>query len=193
LRHFIEAALKYHSTKGETGTANLARAAILIALAVGAGYALLLVPNVELITAIVFFSGVYLNSRWGLIVGFLSEFVFSASNPMGSGLIFLPLLFAQILGMGLVGFSGGILKEFFRSENWPLTKVVLLGIIGFFLTFIFDTLTTLSYPIAAGFEFKQTVVIYGTGLGLTILHQLSNAIIFSTALPRVFARIEWNP
>ena len=173
-------------------TVNLARAALFSALAIGAGYALLLVPNVELITAVVFVSGVYLGSRWGMIVGVLSEFVFSASNPLGSGLVFPPLLIAQVIGMGLIGFVGGILRKPFQSRDWPLGKVIFLGGIGVVLTFIYDTVTTLSYPLAAGFELKQTMVIYGAGLGFTILHQISNAIVFSTALPRVFMRIEWN-
>jgi len=116
--------------------------------------------------------------------------VFSAANPLGSGLIFLPLLVTQVIGMGLIGFIGGILKRTFQTRNWPSRKVILLGGIGLILTFIYDTVTTLSYPFAAGFELKQTMVIYGGGMGFTLLHQVSNAIIFSTALPRVFLRIE---
>ena len=182
--------MENHTSKiKRTETVNLARAAVFTALAIGAGYALLLVPNVELITAIVFLSGVYINSRWGMIVGCLSEFVFSASNPLGSGLIFLPMFIAQVMGMGLIGFTGGIFKEYFLSKNWPLKKVILLGVIGFLLTFIYDTLTTLSFPVAAGFEWKQTLVLYVAGLGFTTLHQISNAVVFSTALPRVFSRI----
>ncbi len=158
-------------------------------LAVGAGYALLLIPNVEFITAIVFIAGVYLGPRWGITVGFLAEFVFSAANPFGSGLVFPPLIVAQMLGMGLVGACGGMLRKLLMSQTWPMTKVIFLGATGATLTFVFDTLTTLSYPLAAGFEFRQTMAVYLAGIGFTLLHQVMNAVIFATALPRVFTRI----
>lgn len=158
-------------------------------LAVGVGFALLLIPNVEFITAIVFVAGVYLGPRWGITVGFLAEFVFSAANPFGSGLVFPPLLLAQVLGMGLVGACGGVLRKPLASQTWPISKVIFLGATGAVLTFIFDTLTTLSYPLAAGFEFSQTMTVYLAGIGFTVLHQVMNAVIFATALPKVLTRI----
>ena len=176
--------------KKSTSTDRLSKGAMFAALAVGAGYALLLIPNVELITAIIFVSGVYLGPRWGLTVGVLAEFVFSAANPLGSGLVFPPLLIAQVVGMGMIGFVGGLLRRHFRGSDWPLRKILFLGVVGAVLTFMFDTLTTLSYPVASRFEFKQTVAIYLAGMGFTVLHQISNAIIFSTALPRVFSRVK---
>ncbi|MFQ6673641.1 MAG: hypothetical protein ACE5GH_02505 [Fidelibacterota bacterium] len=160
------------------------------ALAVGAGYALLLIPNVELITAIVFAGGVYLGTGWGLTVGVLAEFVFSAANPLGSGLVFLPLLAAQVVGMGVVGSIGGMLRKPLLSQDWPLAKVLFLGAVGAVLTLVYDTLTTLSYPVAAGFQLKQTVAVYLAGMAFTVLHQVSNAIIFATALPRLFSRVK---
>lgn len=159
------------------------------ALAVGSGYALLLVPNVELITSIIFVSGVYLGSRRGMIVGIVAEFVFSATNPLGSGLVFLPLLVAQMTGMGLVGFAGGLFRKPLLSGNWPLGKLLFLGATGAVLTFFYDTITTLAYPLSAGFGAKQMAAYWMAGMGFTVIHQVSNAIIFFTALPRVFARI----
>ncbi|MBL7046597.1 MAG: ECF transporter S component [Candidatus Marinimicrobia bacterium] len=173
-----------------TSTTNLAKAAMFTALAVGSGYALILVPNIELITAIVFISGVYLGVSWGIIVGILAEFVFSTLNPMGSGLLFLPLLIAQIVSMAIVGLAGGLLQYVLKIRNWTLTKMIFLGAIGAILTFVYDSLTTLSYPVAAGFEWKQTMVLYLSGIGFTVLHQISNAIIFFMVLPRVFSRID---
>lgn len=175
---------------GQAKTTNLARAAMFTALAVGSGYALLLIPNVELVTSIVFISGVYLGPRRGMTVGVVAEFIFSATNPLGSGLVFFPLLLAQVAGMGLVGFVGGILKRPLKSKNYGLGKSIFLGTTGALLTFVYDTVTTLSYPLTAGFEPKQTVAIWVAGIGFTLLHQASNAIIFFAALPRVFRRID---
>lgn len=179
----------HFTRENQTRLTNLAKAAVFTSLAVGAGYALLLVPNVELITAIVFTSGVYLGPRWGMVVGATGEFIFSAANPMGSGLVFPPLIISQMLGMAIAGLSGGILRNFFINSVWTVGRKILLGCIGGLITFIFDSLTTISYPIAAGYEPKQTVAIYLTGIGFMVLHQLSNTVIFATALPRVFSRM----
>lgn len=173
-----------------TRLTNLAKAAVFTSLAVGAGFALLLVPNVELITAIVFTSGVYLGPGWGVVIGATGEFIFSAANPMGSGLIFPPLIISQVLGMAFAGLMGGIGRNVFYHSVWSVQRKLMLGFAGGIITFIFDSLSSLSYPIAAGYEWKQTFAIYLTGMGFMLLHQVSNVIIFSTALPRVFSRVD---
>lgn len=160
-----------------------------VALAVGSGFALLMVPNVELITAVVFTAGVYLGSKWGFVVGALAEFVFSAANPLGSGLVFLPMLVAQVLGMSVIGVTGGSFGKFAKADQWTWKRRAWLAVIGVLLTFQFDAITTLSYPISAGYPMMQTSAIFLTGIGFTFLHQLANGIIFATALPRVFSRL----
>ena len=75
-----------------TNLTKLVRAAMFAALAVGLGYSLMLVPNIELITVIIFLSGLTLGIRWGILVGAVSEFIFSAMNPLGSSLMFPPLI-----------------------------------------------------------------------------------------------------
>ena len=155
------------------------------ALAVGLGYSLLLIPNVELITVVIFLSGLTLGIRWGILVGAVSEFIFSAMNPLGSGLIFPPLMAVQIISMISVGLTGGLLKPIFFKKNLSFFRVVTLGLTGFLLTFIFDSLTTLSYPIGSGFDWTQTWAIYLLGIGFTIIHQISNGIIFAVGVPAV--------
>ena len=92
---------------------NLVRASIFCALAIGMGFSLMLVPNIELITVIVFMSGLMLGLRWGALVGGTAIFIYSGLNPMGSGLSFPPLFFMQILGMAITGFTGGLFRSFF--------------------------------------------------------------------------------
>ena len=171
--------------KNHDNLTNLVRAAMFAALAVALGYALMLIPNVELITVVVFLAGLTLGIQWGMCVGGLSEFIFSAMNPLGSGLIFPPLIAAQISSMIFVGFSGGILRPFLFKKNITKIYIFAFGFLGFVLTFIFDSLTTLSYPIAAGFDWPQTIGIYLSGIGFTVLHQVSNGIIFAVGIPRV--------
>ena len=164
---------------------KLVRASIFTALAIGLGFSLLMVPNVELITVIVFLSGLTLGVRWGILVGGTAEFIFSVLNPFGSGLMFPPLLISQVLSMILIGAFGGILKSVFFKKEYSSKRIAILALTGFILTFLFDSLTTLSFPVSVGFDFPQTFGIYLSGIGFTLLHQISNAIIFPIVIPKV--------
>lgn len=164
---------------------KLVRASIFAALAIGAGFSLLMIPNIELVTVIIFTAGLYLGPAWGIIVGGTAEMIFSGMNPMGSGLSFPPLFFAQIVGMAGVGFAGGILRRIFLLKEYSLNKIIAVGITGLLLTFIFDSLTTLSYPLSAGFDFSRTMGLYISGIGFTLLHQITNGFIFAFGVPRI--------
>ncbi|MFQ6677550.1 MAG: hypothetical protein ACE5D0_04445 [Fidelibacterota bacterium] len=164
---------------------KLVQASIFTALAIGAGFALLMIPNIELISVIVFLAGMHLGISWGVVIGGTAEMVFSGLNPMGSGLTFPPLFISQILGMVFIGFSGGFLGHFFFKKTISTFQCILLGLTGFLLTFIFDSLTTLSYPISAGFDLSRTIGLYISGIGFTLLHQVSNAVVFAVGVPSV--------
>lgn len=164
---------------------KLVRASIFTALAIGLGFSLIMVPNIELITVIIFLAGLTLGIGWGVLVGGTAELIFSVLNPFGSGLVFPPLLLAQVLSMMIVGLAGGLMRPLFFKREFSAKNIAGLAIAGFILTFIFDSLTTLSYPISVGFDLPQTVGIYISGIGFTILHQVSNAIVFAIGVPRV--------
>ena len=168
---------------------KLVRASIFTALAIGLGFSLLMVPNIELITIIVFLAGLTLGVKWGIIVGGTAEFIFSVLNPFGSGLVFPPLLISQVVSMILIGMLGGIFRPVYFVKEYSTKRLLLLGISGFILTLLFDSFTTLSYPISVGFDFPQTLGIYISGIGFTLLHQVSNAIIFPIVVPKVVKRI----
>ncbi len=164
---------------------KLVRASIFTALAIGLGFSLIMVPNIELITVIVFLAGLTLGIGWGMLVGGTAELIFSVLNPFGSGLVFPPLLLSQIFSMIIIGAAGGLMRTLFFKREFSTKSIAGLAITGFILTFIFDSLTTLSYPFSVGFDLPQTIGIYISGIGFTILHQLSNAIIFVIGVPRV--------
>ena len=164
---------------------KLVRASIFTALAIGLGFSLLMVPNVELITVIVFLAGLTLGVSWGALVGGTAELIFSVLNPFGSGLVFPPLLMSQIFSMIIIGAAGGLMCPVFFKRKFSTKRIASLAITGFVLTFIFDSLTTLSYPLSAGFDWPQTIGIYISGIGFTILHQLSNTIVFAVGVPSV--------
>jgi hypothetical protein len=164
---------------------KLVRASIFTALAIGLGFSLIMVPNIELISVIVFLAGLTLGIGWGVLVGGTAELIFSVLNPFGSGLVFPPLLLSQVFSMITIGAAGGVLRPVFFKREFAAKSITGLAITGFILTFIFDSLTTLSYPFSAGFDLPQTIGIYISGIGFTILHQISNAIIFTIGVPSV--------
>ncbi|NOZ75943.1 MAG: ECF transporter S component [FCB group bacterium] len=171
------------------GLNNLVRAAMFSAMGIGIGYVFMLVPNIEFLTFTVFLAGLTLGLRWGLIVGLVTEFLFSALNPMGSGLMFPPMIIFQTVGMTIVGGTGGLVRGRFFQSEFSRSKKIQLGLLGFVLTFIFDSLTTLSFPLASGFDAPQTLGVYLSGLGFTVIHQISNATIFALGTPRMVTAI----
>jgi len=164
---------------------NLVRASIFCAMAIAMGYSLMMVPNIELITVTIFLSGVTLNLKWGAIVGLVAMAIYSGLNPLGSGLSFPPLFFAQIIGMSLCGIIGGILKPIFFVKKFSFLKLFLLGLAGFLVTFLYDVLTLVSYPLFSGLGFPGIIASLIKGLGFTLLHEISNIFIFLITVPRV--------
>lgn len=152
--------------------------AIFIALAVAGGFFLAQFPNIELVTAIIFLSGMLLGSKRGAFIGAVAEFLYSFFNPYGMAAP--PLLLAQISSMALTGAAGGVMQKFFRQHQPPIG---LLGFTGFFLTFIFDLLTTLSFTLFVGTGLPGFITAITFGLYFYIAHQISNGMIFAVLLP----------
>ena len=156
------------------GPSNLVKAAIFSAVAIGMGFSLMLIPNIELITVVVFLSGLYLGIWWGGLVGMTTMAIYSGMNPMGSGLSFPPLFAMQIIGMSLTGIIGGLVRPFFFVKQFNIFLISSLAIPGFTVTLIYDMLTLIAYPLAAGLGFSVRLAALITGLGFTLLHEISN-------------------
>mgnify|MGYP000397903772 CR=1 FL=1 len=156
---------------------------IFIALVLGVGYALALLPNVELITAMIFLSGVLMGVKRGIFVGTIGEFLFSALNPIGSGLLFPPMLIAQVISMGFIGAVGGILRQYIINWKPKPIKVIVIGAVGFVLTLIYDIFVSLAYPISAGFNLKETIGVVIAGIAFSVIHLVVNTAIFITLVP----------
>ena len=163
----------------------MVKAAIFSAVAIGMGFSLMLIPNIELITVVVFLSGLYLGIWWGGLVGMTSMAIYSGMNPMGSGLSFPPLFAMQIIGMSLTGIIGGLVRPFFFVKQFNVFLISSLAILGFTVTLIYDMLTLIAYPIAAGLGFSGMLAALIKGLGFTLLHEISNAIVFVVSIPRI--------
>ena len=156
---------------------------VFIALIIGIGYALVFVPNIELITALIFIAGSLMGVKQGVLVGSLGEFLFSALNPMGSGLLFPPMLVAQVISMGLIGMIGGLVSNFILKWKPKPQNILIIGGLGFTLTLFYDFLVSLAYPISAGFTLKATIAAVITGLGFSVVHISANTLIFIILVP----------
>ncbi|MDZ7288893.1 MAG: hypothetical protein ONB44_04105 [candidate division KSB1 bacterium] len=162
--------------------------AIFIALAVAGGYIMAQVPNVELITVIIFLGGIMLGIKRGMIIGAVAEFLYSVLNPYG--LAAPPLLGAQILSMILVGAAGGLFRKL-AAQRPP--SIWLLGLAGFVLTFMFDLLTTLAFTVIAGLGLAGFLTAVTVGLYFYIVHEVSNVLIFAILLPILLRHLQQLP
>lgn len=164
-------------------TRHIAFSGIFIALILGVGYALAFVPNVELVTTMIFLAGVLMGLKRGLLVGILGEFLFSALNPIGSGLLFPPMLIAQIAAMTVVCLTGALLRNYILNWKTSLPNIILIGAIGLLLTLFYDILVSAAYPLSAGFKLRETVATIIAGLAFSVIHLISNTIIFIVLVP----------
>jgi len=166
-------------------------ASLLVVAAVSLGFALSAVPNVELLTFVVFLSGFLLGVRYGAVVGALSATLFSMLNPLGAGLP--PLVIAQALGqtvVGVVGALGGPLVA--RTASRPLACVLATGM-GLVITVAFDAVTTAgAYVTFVEEKSIGGLVKFGVGGLLFVgVHIVWNTALFAVALaPTV--RVLWR-
>ena len=154
---------------------------VFIALGISLGFALIHIPNVELITATIFISGYLLGIKKGAVVGLLTEALYSILNPIGMAAP--PLFVAQVLSMSLAGCLGGILGK--RKIHNPMMLHIQLGVSGFILTTIFAVLTTLSFVFFIEFSQRTFVGSFIYGLGFYLIHIAANTLIFLTIVPAV--------
>lgn len=158
---------------------RLALMSLWAGLIVTVGMVFALIPNVELIVLSAFLGGVALGPRHGLIVAVVGEAIFSALNPIGSGLAF-PVLYAfQIISIGISGLAGGLMSMALARSRTYLSGSIILGFTGFLLTLIYDTLTALSFPISSGMTEGAVWATLSAGFIFFITHLISNTIIFS--------------
>jgi len=163
----------------------MALVAMFVALIVGSGWALAMVPNVEFVTALIFTAGATLGPVLGALTGAGGMFFFSATNPVGSGLAFPVLLAAQVVSQAVVGLLGGL---FLRADTsnlnrWP--QRLLITIAGLTGTVLYDGLTSISFPLFAGAPPGEIIALLIAGLAFTAIHQVSNTLIFFLLVPRL--------
>lgn len=161
--------------------------ATFVALCVATNYALVGVPNVKVMDFIVFIGGFCFGPFTGALIGVLSWAVYGAINPYG---FVFRVWVATMFSEAIYGLLGGLLGKNLASTNFGddrLKVSILFGTMGFIMTLIYDLVTNVAY--ASAFDLPIIVVII-FGIPFTILHEVSNAAIFSVGSIPVIAVLE---
>lgn len=156
----------------------------MVAAALASAYAKPL-PNVELITLVIFLSGVLLGAKWGALVGAVCELTFSVLNPYGPAP---PLVtISQVLGQLAPGPAGALVAAAGIAHRPVALRMLVLGATGALVTVYFDLITNLATGILLG---QIRVALIG-GLPFALIHVGTNTALFAllgTPLVAVFAR-----
>lgn len=142
------------------------------------------VPNFEVMTLIVFASGVLLGARDGMMVGGLTMLVYSLLNPWGA--VHPLVTAAQIAGEVLPGAAGGVAARWGLAELPAPRRALFLGAIGAGVTLWFDLITNL----ATGVVYGQPLAVLVGGIPFSLWHIGTNLALFAllgTPLIGVFA------
>jgi hypothetical protein len=143
------------------------------------------IPNLEVLTLVVFCSGVLLGARDGVLVGVLTMLVYSLLNPYGPAH---PLVTtAQVVGNGLTGAGGAMFARLGFPARSPALRAAVLVVFAILLTGFYDLLTN----VATGLVFGQMRTWLLAGIPFSLWHIGYNIALFAalgTPLTAVFAR-----
>ncbi|MFX1364408.1 MAG: ECF transporter S component [Promethearchaeota archaeon] len=168
---------------------RIALISMFTALAIVLGYLLAYIPNIELFTLTIFLSGFILGKRDGMIVGFLSSFIFCFFNPLGASP--LPLFMAQLSHYSITGLIGGLTGNFFQKKRaflsdedlYRVSVMILFGLIGALLTSSYQLISTLVEVLSYFGTLNEYLPYFMTGLIFTIVHIVGNTLGFIFILP----------
>ena len=152
---------------------------IMTALCIVTNYMLIGVPNVKFMDLFVFVSGYTMGMLSGALVGVLTWLVYGTLNPYGFNL---PTLAATCTGESIYGIMGGVLsgRLYLKTDRLRFYKGfwegnLILGVIGFLLTFIYDLFTNIVTALV--FEIPLIACLVA-GIPFALIHEASNFIIF---------------
>jgi len=167
---------------------NKLRGYVLTALFAGtaaaAGYLLMLIPNIEAITAILFCAGYAVGIKRGILAAITAAILYFGLNPQGG--FFPPLLIAQIIGIAAAPIAG----FFYRSlPPGQIKKRIFLVFSALIVTLWYDLLTNISFPLVAGLGFKGITTMLVAGIIPSIIHISGNIIVFNLIIPPIVTLI----
>jgi len=159
-------------------------AALLVAAGLTGVYAET-IPNFEVLTLVVFCSGVLLGTRDGVLVGVVTMLAYSLLNPYGPAH---PVITAaQVAGMAAAGAAGAWFARIGLPRRPAGLRAVSLAVVAVLVTAFYDVLTN----VATGLVFGQMRTWLVAGIPFSLWHIGFNVALFAalgTPLSAVFAR-----
>ena len=132
------------------------------------------IPNVEILTLVVFSAGVLLGARDGALVGAITMVVYSLLNPYGPVHPYVTI--AQVTGQVATGLAGAAFAALGFLEARPLLRAALLASCGIIVTAFYDLITN----VASGIVFGQMRATLIGGIPFALIHMGTNAVLFAT-------------
>jgi len=172
---------------------STALVATLVATALAGNY-VLVVPNVELSSVMVFLSGYLFGIPIGASVGLLAMIIYEFVNPSGS--FILPIGLAVIGCTMLSGVLGGIVGRRRRfGEHEGIKLYVGIAALGALFSVFFDLVTTYAWAVVFGVPYLVALV---WGLWFFAAHVTSNFFFFGLLTPPIlraarYLQIETRP
>ena len=148
------------------------------ALALVGNYALVAIPNLELGSTVLFVEAYIFGAQMAIWSTLIMSLLFGLINPWGG---FIPQIWvSQIIGWFYIVSIGSIMGRRGTNGKQLEPRKWELATTGAFVTFIFEQITNLGYSATFGVPFFIAVT---AAIPFTLLHIVSNAVIFSQAVP----------
>lgn len=165
-------------TRGLSESRWVSITAIMTALALVGNYALVAVPNIELGSSVLFLTAYIFGAHMAIWSTLIVSLLFGIINPWGA---FIPQIWmSQVIGWLYIVTIGSIMGRAGPNHERPTPRMWELAITGAFVTFIFEQVTNIGYSVTFGVPFYLAVT---AAIPFTLIHILSNAIIFSQVVP----------
>ena len=162
---------------------TLSLIAVLSAVSIATNYTLLPLPNVKLMDAIVFVSGMCLGLVPGLAVAVTTWIVYGSINPLGYSVPTLIIVALSECIFAILGFAMTKTRASNDVRAMIIERSVILGVAGFFATLAYDLITNAAY----GWLFYGSpwlgLVTMNFPLPLGLIHEVSNALFFAIVVP----------
>ncbi len=156
---------------------------VFTALALGTNYAMIGIPNVKVMDALVFVAAFLFGLRVGTGVAILTWSVYGTINPYG---LANPILLGFLmLGESFYALGGAALRRTEMAKALlTFGDLLLFALVGFFTTFAYDVLTNFaSYLFLTPTLLRALLIGMVTGAPFAIIHEVSNIFFFITVVP----------
>jgi hypothetical protein len=169
-----------------TETERLALTAAFLTAVIVAGLTLSLIPHFELVTIVVFASGILLGSRQGALVGAVGMplYVFANSAVRGFPPSPLPVLAAQAVGMALPGMVGGWWRGFWLDSGAPRRiAFAVLPVLGVVLAGCNQVILNFASVMIMSEEEGPRTGLFLSGMAFGLLDMVWNGVVFAVGGP----------